>query len=147
MNFPKKMCISLIVLRKNSGFSFRLGSWCGLYMGVIPVPERKGEQKGTTLGFGLGLSVVNSRQVVVHLLEKETGCDEKTDEPIPGQTPKREERGTPLPGASRCSQPRPWHLGFPWHFWLPPVHIQVNTHCQPEESFLSLFYQYVPFYL
>lgn len=42
-------------------------------MGVIPVPERKGEQKGTASGFVLALSVVNSGQVSGNLPEKQEG--------------------------------------------------------------------------
>lgn len=75
--------------------------------------------------------------------EKEAGCDEKIEETSPKQTPKREERGNPLPGESHCSQPRPRHPGD--LFWLSPIHLQGNRYCQLEKGFVSLFYLYVPF--
>lgn len=69
----QRRCISLVVQGKNSSFPFRLGSWCGSYTGATPVPERKGERKGTTLAFVLRVSVVNSGQRNGNLRGKQGG--------------------------------------------------------------------------
>jgi len=56
--------------------------------------------------------------------EEETCCDGKTDATSPKPTPMREERGTPVPGASPCSRPRPRRPGD--LCWLCPLHLHPS---------------------
>lgn len=106
-----RRCISLIVQGKNSYFPFRLGSWCGSYMGVIPVPERT---KRDHLVFWAETECsklrTSEREFAWEARRRRQAVMRKLRKPAPSR-PLREKREV-IPCQGHCTAPS-WDLGTP----------------------------------